>query len=129
MPVDEAKVRAFVDAEFEATVVPALSEYIRVPNQSPLFDAEWATNGLLDRAMDVLVQWVDKQAVPGLKYSLHKDDGRTPFLCIEVEATAPPPAGKADQPLLMYAHMDKQPPMTPFWSDGLGPWEPVIRDG
>ena len=29
----------------------------------------------------------------------------------------------------MYAHMDKQPPVTETWAAGLHPYKPVVRDG
>lgn len=28
----------------------------------------------------------------------------------------------------MYGHMDKQPPLDGYWSEGLGPWTPVEKD-
>jgi acetylornithine deacetylase/succinyl-diaminopimelate desuccinylase-like protein len=34
--------------------------------------------------------------------------------------------GDADETVLLYGHLDKQPEMT-GWSDGLGPWTPVRR--
>ncbi|WP_019216480.1 M20/M25/M40 family metallo-hydrolase, partial [Legionella tunisiensis] len=47
--------------------------------------------------------------------------GRTPLLFMEVP-------GKVEQTVLLYGHLDKQPEMT-GWQEGLGPWQPVIRDG
>ena len=39
-----------------------------------------------------------------------------------------PPAngGPADDTVLLYGHLDKQPELF-GWRDGLGPWEPVIE--
>jgi acetylornithine deacetylase/succinyl-diaminopimelate desuccinylase-like protein len=52
-------------------------------------------------------------------------DGRSPVLLIEVPATA----GAAGQgTALIYGHLDKQPALGD-WSAGLGPWQPVLRDG
>jgi acetylornithine deacetylase/succinyl-diaminopimelate desuccinylase-like protein len=31
--------------------------------------------------------------------------------------------------VLIYGHMDKQPPLTEFWREGLHPYNPVIQDG
>ena len=31
--------------------------------------------------------------------------------------------------MLLYGHMDKQPPLDGLWEEGLGPYKPVIRDG
>src|SRR5581483_11536807 len=44
---------------------------------------------------------------------------RTPLLKIDVP-------GQGADCVLMYGHLDKQPEMT-GWSDGLGPWQPVLR--
>lgn len=35
----------YVSEQWEKNVVPVMSEYIAIPNQSPMFDPEWATNG------------------------------------------------------------------------------------
>jgi acetylornithine deacetylase/succinyl-diaminopimelate desuccinylase-like protein len=52
-------------------------------------------------------------------------DGRSPLLLIDVPATA----GAAGQgTVLLYGHLDKQPALGK-WSAGLGPWQPVLRDG
>ena len=42
-------------------VLPALSDFIAVESQSPLFDPEWETNGLLDKSVAILVEWVRAQ--------------------------------------------------------------------
>ncbi len=47
--------------------------------------------------------------------------GRTPLIVAEI-------AGSSDDTVLLYGHLDKQPPME-GWSDGLGPVDPVLRDG
>ena len=112
-----------VSKEWDTTIVPMLCEYIKVPNQSPHYDPDWATNGLMMKAMNILVDWLKAQPVKGLKYDLFEEPGRTPFLFVEVDGTQP-----TSKTLFMYGHMDKQPPLLP-WSEGLHPYVPVIRDG
>jgi acetylornithine deacetylase/succinyl-diaminopimelate desuccinylase-like protein len=52
----------------------------------------------------------------------HCSPGKTPVLFVEFAAT------KENAPtVLLYGHMDKQPPFT-GWDEGLGPYEPVIRE-
>jgi acetylornithine deacetylase/succinyl-diaminopimelate desuccinylase-like protein len=46
--------------------------------------------------------------------------GRTPLIFLEIP-------GEGEETVLLYGHLDKQPEMT-GWSDGLGPWIPVMRD-
>ncbi len=51
--------------------------------------------------------------------------GRTPLLFLEVTATA---GSESAGTVLLYGHYDKQPEFD-GWRTGLGPWEPVLRDG
>ena len=37
-------------------------------------------------------------------------------------------ARDSEQSCLLYAHIDKQPPMG-VWMEGLGPYEPAVKDG
>ena len=43
---------------WDADIVPTLEEYIRIPNVSPAFDPEWATTGHMDRAAELVRDWV-----------------------------------------------------------------------
>ncbi len=49
--------------------------------------------------------------------------GRTPLIVIEVPAFG---GGPADDTVLLYGHLDKQPEMH-GWREGLGPWTPGGR--
>lgn len=123
MKVDWSAVKESISEEWDKSVVPAISAYIEVPNQSPHYDTEWATNGLMEKAMDVILKWVKTQPIKGLKYEVAESKGRTPFLILEIDGTEP-----TANTLLMYGHMDKQPPLLP-WAEGLHPHKPVYRDG
>jgi acetylornithine deacetylase/succinyl-diaminopimelate desuccinylase-like protein len=46
---------------------------------------------------------------------------------IDIPASGGPAGAGASGNVLMYGHLDKQPEMT-GWSEGMGPWTPVIRD-
>lgn len=103
-------------------ILPKLEEYIKIPNKSPAFDKDWKKNGYMDQALQLAVDWVKAQNIPGLKMTIDEgDDKVTPLLLVEIE-------GQTDQRVLMYGHFDKQPEMT-GWEKDLGPWKPVMRDG
>jgi len=104
--------------------VPLLEEYIRIPNQSLAYDKDWNSNGLQDKAAELLFNWAKKQPVKGLSISIEKLEGKSPMIFATVEGTD----GKGGT-VLMYGHFDKQPPLTGSWSEGLDPYIPVIRDG
>ncbi|AYU82149.1 peptidase m20/m25/m40 family-like protein [Leishmania donovani] len=120
---DWAVIQKAVEAEWDASIIPALSAYIEVPNQSPDFDPQWATNGLIKKAFTILINWMEGQNLLGLSYEFMEVEGRTPFLLVEIAGTEP-----TKNTLLMYGHMDKQPPLYP-WDEGLDPHKAVVRDG
>lgn len=118
---DWSAVKATVEKEWDATIIPALSKYIEVPNVSPDYDTEWATNGLIEEAFDILINWMKAADVKGLTYEYIREKGKTPFLIAEIPGTSP-----TKHTALMYGHMDKQPPLPP-WDEGLDPYKAVIR--
>ncbi len=107
-----------VDAAWDEHVLPALCDYTRIPCLSPAFDPEWAEQGYMESAATLLRQWVDGQG-GGLRTEIVRLPGRTPVLLVE--------NGGQGNPIIVYGHMDKQPPLGE-WRSGLGPYEPV-REG
>ena len=117
-----------VYSTFDSSIIPTLVEYLKIDNQSPSYDPEERTNGKTEAAFKIFVDWVHAAGLEGADIRYMEEKGRTPFLIIDVKATE----GFAGDTLLMYGHMDKQPPMddgAPGWAEGLGPYTPVIRDG
>ena len=113
--------RQLVDETWSSSIVPTLEQYIRIPNQSPLFDPDWKSNGYMHRAVALAKEWAVSQQLAGMKIEVHELEGRTPVIFMEID-------GDASSTVLMYGHLDKQPAMV-GWDEGLGPWTPVLRDG
>ena len=111
----------FVDQTWDEEIVPTLERYIEIPNESPAFDPDWREHGHMDRAVKLIAEWCGRRAIEGLKLEVVQVDDRTPLIFMEIP-------GKSDRTVLLYGHLDKQPPMT-GWDPDLGPWKPVIRDG
>lgn len=111
----------FVEQTWTDSIIPNLTDYLTIPNQSPAYDPDWHTNGYMDQAVELIAEWIRAQEIPGLVLDVIRLDGRTPLIFVEIP-------GKADETVLLYGHLDKQPPME-GWNEGLGPWKPVIRDG
>jgi acetylornithine deacetylase/succinyl-diaminopimelate desuccinylase-like protein len=107
-----------IDAAWEERILPALSEYTRIPCLSPAFDPDWAEHGYLQAAAQLLRDWVTDQD-PALATEIVQLPGRTPVLLVD--------NGGSGDPILCYGHMDKQPPLGE-WRSGLDPFEPV-REG
>lgn len=123
MSFDLDKALDLVVNAWDADIKDSLFEFCKIPNQSPLFDPECLTNGLQEKALDVVLKWIDAQEIKGMKYRVLTEKGRTPLLFIDI---APTEEGCTNS-ILAYSHLDKQPPMLP-WSDGLDPYIPVMRE-
>ncbi len=119
--MDHQKTAAFVNRLWDDQILPTMKEYIAIPNQSPLYDPEWRENGHTARAVELARAWVERQKLAGVRIEVHQEGDRTPVIFLEIDGTG-------DSTVLMYGHLDKQPPMT-GWEPGLGPWTPVVRDG
>jgi acetylornithine deacetylase/succinyl-diaminopimelate desuccinylase-like protein len=119
--MDSQRTRSFVDGMWDEAIVPALVEYIRIPNQSPAFDPDWEVHGHMDRAVTLAETWARAHAPESATLEVWRLPGRTPLLFVDIPGSLP-------GTILLYGHLDKQPPMT-GWSEGRAPWTPVMRDG
>ena len=117
--MDTAKTDRLVSDAWDSDIVPQLIEYIRIPNKSPMFDADWQKHGYMDAAVDLMAKWAKQQDIAGMTVEVVRLEGRTPLIFIEVPGTG-------DDCVLLYGHLDKQPEMT-GWADDLGPWKPVLK--
>ena len=119
--MDTNTARTQIDRTWDESILPELVEYVRIPNKSVAYDRDWEANGHMERAVQHMRRWAEAHAPQGSTVEVHRLPGRTPLLVVDVP-------GQVDDCVLMYGHLDKQPEFS-GWSDGLGPWDPVIRDG
>ena len=106
-------------------ILPSLSGLVAIPALSPGFDPDWANSGHLAAAVEHVRNWLGSRAIPGASIDVVELPGRSPVLLLDVPATE----GAEDKgTVLLYGHLDKQPPLG-GWSEGLGPWKPVVKDG
>ena len=110
--MDHAALQTFVNQRWDQAIVPALTDYIRIPNKSPAFDPDWQAHGLIDQVVERFHQWALGHPLIGMTIEVIRLKGRTPLLLIDVP-------GQGDDCVLMYGHLDKQPEMS-GWSEGLG---------
>jgi acetylornithine deacetylase/succinyl-diaminopimelate desuccinylase-like protein len=107
-----------INAFWDTEILPALQDYIRIPSESPLFDPDWHAHGHMQRAVALVADWIRRQNVPDARLEVLQDGNRTPLLLVEFP-------GRSADTVLMYGHLDKQPPMV-GWRDGLSPWTPHL---
>ncbi len=132
--MDFSKASAFLDRIWDDEIIPALTDYIRIPNKSPAFDKDWEAHGHMEKATQMFAAWAKSKLAqfPGSALEIVRLPGRTPLIFIEIPgdagASARAGATNKEATVLMYGHLDKQPEML-GWVDDLGPWQPVVKDG
>jgi acetylornithine deacetylase/succinyl-diaminopimelate desuccinylase-like protein len=119
MTIDTARTRTFVQRAWDGDIIPALTDYIRIPAKSPMYDEKWAEHGHIDRAVTLITDWARQRKIEGLAIEVVRLPGRTPVILMEVP-------GAGGEIVLLYGHCDKQPEMVGWAEDG-GPWTPVRR--
>ena len=119
--LDLDKLSDFVEEWWDKSALPSLCEFVEIPALSPSFDSDWEANGYLDAAVNTFIAWIRSLPLKGLTVSVHRLKNRSPLLLVKIE-------GDEDGEVLFYSHLDKQPEAT-GWSEGKGPWKPVIEDG
>jgi acetylornithine deacetylase/succinyl-diaminopimelate desuccinylase-like protein len=115
------QLRQSIDRVWDDSVLDRLIAYVRIPNKSPHFDPDWDAHGHMEAAVQLMAKWAGEQPIAGMTVEVQRLPGRTPLLLIDIP-------GELPDCILLYGHLDKQPEFT-GWTEGLGPWEPVIRDG
>jgi acetylornithine deacetylase/succinyl-diaminopimelate desuccinylase-like protein len=119
--MDAKRLSSSINRTWDESITDRLISYVRIPNKSPLFDPEWEQHGHMEKAIQLMADWCRAQPLPGARIEVRRLPGRTPLLLIDIP-------GELPGCVLLYGHLDKQPEFT-GWLPGLGPWEPVIRDG
>jgi acetylornithine deacetylase/succinyl-diaminopimelate desuccinylase-like protein len=119
--MDNNKTAEFVNAMWDDSIIPEISEYIKVPNKSPHFDPDWDAHGHMETAVQMLEAWCKTQPIKDMTIEIVRIEGRTPLLFIDIP-------GDSDDVVVLYGHYDKQPEFS-GWDDDLDPWTPVIKDG
>ena len=110
--MDTARLKQFVDTFWEDSILPSITEYIRIPNKSPAFDAQWAEHGYMEDAVKLMEAWArDKlTAFPGATLDVVRLPGRTPLILMDIPGDNDAHGGGKDT-VLLYGHLDKQPEM------------------
>lgn len=113
------QLRQDISARWDGDIFPTIKEYIRIPNVSPEYDHDWEKHGYMMQAVQLVNDWIDRQEMVGLTKRIVQHAGQTPVIFIEI-------AGSTAETVLLYGHLDKQPPLD-GWREGLNPFVPVLE--
>jgi len=121
--MDHAKTQSYIERMWDTSIVPELTEYIRIPNKSVAFDPDWQAHGHMDKVIARFEKWAREHVPKGATVEVVRLPKRTPLLFIEIPGQPPNQNGDC---ILLYGHMDKQPEMA-GWREGLDPWTPKLE--
>ena len=74
-PDEASALGRFAERVWDEEIVPALSDYIAIPAKSPMFDADWAKNGHIEKVLRDAATWVESKKVAGLKLEVVRLEG------------------------------------------------------
>jgi acetylornithine deacetylase/succinyl-diaminopimelate desuccinylase-like protein len=120
MIINKNATQEFISSFWDKEIIPKLSEYISIPCKTPALDPEWQKNGYLQKAAELVVNWVKTQNIPGTKAEIITLPEKAPFVFVDIP-------GKSDKTVLFYGHLDKMPE-TEGWLPDLGAWKPVLKN-
>jgi acetylornithine deacetylase/succinyl-diaminopimelate desuccinylase-like protein len=86
-----------------------------------MVDPDYLTNGLMEKAMDLTDQYVNKLGIKGIKRNEYKNDKGMKLVTYVIDATH-----GSTKNCMMYGHLDKQP-YGEGWREDLSPTEPKIE--
>src|SRR5438105_5235993 len=117
--MDTQRLSNFIEQIWEDAAVPALTEYMRIPNKSPAFDPDWESHGHMRDAVTLMERWARAHLPDGGTLEIVQLAGRTPLMFMDIP-------GEGNDTILLYGHLDKQPEMA-GWAEGMGPWTPLRK--
>ncbi len=105
--MDTNRLKTFCETQWDESILPSITEYIRIPNKSPAFDPKWVEHGFMEKAVALMEGWAREKitGIEGATLEVMRLEGRTPLIYIDL------PGDKNDDTVLLYGHLDKQPDM------------------
>ena len=119
--MDLKQLASTVNKTWDESIIERLIAYVRIPNKSPMFDPQWEATATWKPRSSSWPSGAAPSRCPVHAWRSAACPGKTPLLLVDIP-------GELRGCVLLYGHLDKQPEFT-GWLPGLGPWEPVIRDG
>ena len=71
--MDPLNIREFIESNVIEGIIPNLADFIKIPSLSTSFDPEWGSNGYMEVAMHVMINYIDSLKIEGYKYEILKE--------------------------------------------------------
>src|SRR5258707_203059 len=64
--MDSTRLKNFIETFWDDSILPSITDYIRIPNKSPAFDPKWAEHGYMEDAVKLMEAWARPQLRPAV---------------------------------------------------------------
>ena len=71
--IDTTALLRDIEGYWQDSILEQLAAYIRIPNQSPLFDPQWESHGHMERAVNLMANWCRAQPLASARIEYRND--------------------------------------------------------
>jgi len=64
--VTKDKTLEIVEQNWDSWFIPGLSDFVRVPNLTPMVDPDYLQNGLVEKSMECVDDYINKLQIKGM---------------------------------------------------------------
>ena len=101
--MDKTKTQGTIDQHWDEWFVKGLCDFVAVPNLTTMVDDQYLTNGLVEKAIQCVDDYINKLGINGLTREIFRAENGLPIVVYVVD-TSP---GNTKN-VLIYGHLDKQ---------------------
>ena len=110
----ESLIKEYINDAINNQFLEAMFEFIKIPNQSRLFDPEWKSNKLLNKVIELAKNFAISQEIENMTIEVLEEKNKTPALMLIIDPKYD--RGTDSKSILIYGHLDKQPPISDQWT-------------
>ena len=88
-PMEKNRTEKFVNQMWDDSIIPELSDYIRIPNKSPMFDPDWEKHGYMEQAVQQFERWSGTQPIKDMQVSTFLAIRKTWSCCTATTTNSP----------------------------------------
>ncbi|MFN8016340.1 MAG: M20/M25/M40 family metallo-hydrolase [Acidimicrobiia bacterium] len=107
-----------IEIDWNSKVKDTFEKYLSIKNLSPAFDSDWKNNGYIDDVANLFAGWAKNILPDSTNIYIQEIKNLTPLIVIDI----PKNNYDNDDCVLIYGHLDKQPPMT-GWDENIDPFK------
>ena len=101
---DHAETARLIEQFWDSWYIPGISDFVSIPNLTPMVDTTYRTNGLLEKAIDLVDQYVNKLEIKGVERKVFHPENSNPLIVYKVE---PENLTEKTKNIMIYGHLDK----------------------